>query len=295
VYLGRALDLAPRPEGRYYAEVAMGAGGLAAHAGDVTVAVRHYEEALAVYRAHKDFVGIARVLDDLGLIGHKQGDFEGARRLYEESLAVARRVGDPRRVAAVLRNVALLELDAGQIERAEEYVTERLELGREIGDRRTVASALVSLARIVQLRDGWMAAKPHVEGAAPLFEAEHDLRGVALCLRMHGYGAQCEGDLAAAEGYYRSSLGICRAIVDYWGAGESLRYLSSHAERADRADEAKEYARQAEQLLRTTSDATGVALAQAQRVTLDTTPGDSVAWACAHATESGAPRPATGS
>jgi tetratricopeptide (TPR) repeat protein len=241
-YLDQALTLAPRPEGRWYAKAAHGAGSLALHDGDLRVARRRFEAALTIWRELEDVGAIGRVLDDLGLIAYKEGDFERAGQRFDESLAVLAQLPDPAARLTVLRNAAVNAQTMGDEERAEAHQRERLSIGRKLEDPDVVAWSLVGLVGSIRTREGVDAARAAQAEARSLFERLDDARGLATCLRAYGYDRQLAGNLDAARAYYDSSLCLCVARRDVWGIGESKRYLASVAEAAgDHAQAAEGY------------------------------------------------------
>ena len=158
-YVEQALTLSPRPDGRWYAKAAHGAGALALHDGDLRAARRRFEAALPIWRTLEDVEAIGRVLDDLGLIAYKEGDFERARGRYEESLAVLRQLKDPGLRVTVLRNAAKNAQAMGQPAQAEAFLRERLDIGRQLGDSDVIGWTLLGLVGFIRARDGSGAAQ----------------------------------------------------------------------------------------------------------------------------------------
>ena len=69
------------------------------------------------FRTSGDKNGIARCLNDLGLIASRQGDQDRAIALQEESLPIARGVGDDWHVCIVLGNLGGAYYDRGDYAR----------------------------------------------------------------------------------------------------------------------------------------------------------------------------------
>jgi tetratricopeptide (TPR) repeat protein len=266
LYLAQALMLVPRPEGRWYAKAAHGAGTLAMQQGDLDFARRRFDEALTIWRKLEDVEAIARVIDNLGIIAYKRGDRAAARACYAESAAILRQLDRPEILVKVLRNAALVEIADGELDAAGLLFRERVAIGRSLADRDIIAWGLVGLAGVVQPTDGWTATRPLIAEAETHFVALADFAGIATCLRFRGYDAQEFGAYDAAHAYYQSSLAICRALKDFGGVGESLRYLASVAELQGDAVQAHEYNRQALLLLESVADAEGAAKVRASMV-----------------------------
>ncbi len=254
LYLDQALALAIRPEGKWYAKAAHGAGGLALHAGDLEFARRRFEAALPIWRELEDGVAIGRVLDNLGLIAYKEGKYDEARETYHKSLGVLRQAEDPQVLVIVLRNAAVNERASGDLEAAEALFRERVDIGRQAGDRTVVAWTLIELSGLAQERGSEEAVGALLTEARRLFEDLGDHSGLALCLRTIGYEEYRAGRYDGARAYFDSSLAICRVLKDFGGAGESKRYLASVAEAEGDTARAIELYREALLLLEDAAD-----------------------------------------
>lgn len=230
LYLDQALALVIRPEGKWYAKAAHGAGGLALHAGDLEIARRRFEAALPIWREMEDGVAIGQVLDNLAGIAYKEGKYDEAREIYDKSLRVLRHANDPQLLVTVLRNAAANERAAGRPAASAELYRERLAIGKELGDDTVVAWSLMGLLPSVRERDGNEAAEALVREAKAHFEGLGEYKGVAICLRALGFGEYLEKRYDAARTYFDCSLTICKMQKDVGGIGESIRYLASVAE-----------------------------------------------------------------
>ena len=78
--------------------------------GDVDAARALYGESLAICREQGDRVGMALMLNNLGVIA---SDLASARALQDESLAIRRELGDRMGIADSLSNLTSLALDQG--------------------------------------------------------------------------------------------------------------------------------------------------------------------------------------
>jgi tetratricopeptide (TPR) repeat protein len=251
LYLDQALVLTQRPEGRWFAKAANGAGALSMQAGDLVIARRRFEQALAAWRELEDADGLGRVLDNLGIAAYKAGDFDAARRSYQEAIAVLRQTDNTPALAATLKNAAMVANAEGRSEDATVLLRERLQIGRLLGDKGIVASTLIGLATGTE---DWAEAAALVAEARPIYESQGDMKGIALCLRFSGDREREGGRLDMARAYFEGSLTIARAIKDFRGTGDSLKYLAAVAEAAGDLTRAREIYGQAMLLLHDTAD-----------------------------------------
>jgi tetratricopeptide (TPR) repeat protein len=174
------------------------------------------DESLSLYRRFGDRMGLARVLDNLGLVCSQQGDHDRARAYYQESLALAREGGDQRGASMCLNNLAEMARERGDVGTARPLYEEALSAARIGEDPGNVALCLQNLA-ILLLQNGH-----HNEAREPNLEALRIVRDIGL--RALGVGvievaagiAVESGDLAsgvrlggASESLFRS-IGIVR-------------------------------------------------------------------------------------
>ncbi|HET8627499.1 MAG TPA: tetratricopeptide repeat protein [Thermomicrobiales bacterium] len=192
--LARGGDAAPALR----AVALSGAGNLAWAQADLAWAAALHEASLALHRAAGDRWGVAKSLNNLGLVAVHAGRFEEAVQLYEESLALHRQAGTPRSLAGALVNLGEAVYKRGDNARAASLFEEGLALYRDLGDGRGVADTLHYL-------------------------------GIAACDR---------GDHGRAEELLTESVALFRAVGDQQGAASCLEYLAAVALALDRPREA---------------------------------------------------------
>ncbi|HEX5502184.1 MAG TPA: tetratricopeptide repeat protein [Thermomicrobiales bacterium] len=159
-----------------------GAGNLAWAQADLARATALHEASLALHRAAGDALGVAKSLNNLGLVAVHAGRYDEAAGLYEESLALHRRVGTPRSLAGALVNLGEAVYKRGDNARATALFEESLALYRELGDARGVADTLHYLGIAACDRGAHGRAGELLTESVALFRAVGDQQGVASCL-----------------------------------------------------------------------------------------------------------------
>jgi tetratricopeptide (TPR) repeat protein len=109
---------------------------------DYQVACAYLTEGLTIYRELGDQVGIARALNNLGLVAFHQADYATARVCYEESLTIKRTVGDKLGIPPTLENLGGLALRQGNYVLAHTCMTEAVALSWELGIKEVVVMGL---------------------------------------------------------------------------------------------------------------------------------------------------------
>jgi tetratricopeptide (TPR) repeat protein len=105
-----------------------GSGAIATRLGDLDLAQRRKEAALALAREMDDELGIARELSDLGTVAAMREEYDVATEMFEESAALFRKLDIPSRLGTVLSNLGHIASQQGDYELAIEVTEEALAL-----------------------------------------------------------------------------------------------------------------------------------------------------------------------
>jgi predicted ATPase/class 3 adenylate cyclase len=100
------------------------------------------DEALALFRAHRDLRGAATCLNVLTAVAGYAGDYEGARRLSEEGMHLALAASDTRTAGFALFNLADVALFLRRYEDARTTSLEALQMFRKTGNHEGIALSL---------------------------------------------------------------------------------------------------------------------------------------------------------
>ena len=143
------------------ARALLGAGVIAANAGDRVVGRLRLEEALALYGQLGDAWGTAAVTLNFGAISADDGDFDHAQRLFEEAAGAFSALGDEHSALWATRLVAWMCFERGDRVRARELHEEVVRQARATANDSMTATSLGALAEY-DLYEG------HVERAVPM-------------------------------------------------------------------------------------------------------------------------------
>jgi non-specific serine/threonine protein kinase len=205
-----ALDLAQKSGDRHSIADALFARGTALEESRVAEARVFFDDALALFRALEDPLGVAQTLNSKGEVTRLEGDYGAAEQLYQQALAVFRQLGSPWGANIVLQNLAYIAQHHGDYDRAKSLFAEGLRTSLELRDGPATANCLAGLAGIVGILG-------QRQQAARLFGAAEALRDIL--------GAQIQpGDRPD----YESSLATARAQLDpitfeaAWAEGRAM-------------------------------------------------------------------------
>ena len=119
--------------------------------GDYQRARQKYEESLSIYRDSGNKVSLGAEYDNIGDIYLFLGDVRRARKSYEDALSTYREIGDQNGMA--LAEIGLGDVFSllGKLDDAQSMYREALETCKQLGSRNRQALALAGLARVRQL------------------------------------------------------------------------------------------------------------------------------------------------
>jgi predicted ATPase/class 3 adenylate cyclase len=198
------------------AKALYGASMLARAQDDYAQATALLEESLALYRAAKDYQGIALALGNLGIIAFARGDYARATRLLEESLDHSRKAGDKVSIASALSELGNVAMYQGDLTRAERLLEEGLALSRAAQDDQGIALALRRLGAVLFQKGEHTKAKALLQESLELYRSLGAVPGLASVLNSLGMVALSEGDLQRAGTLLRESLVQYRDVGDKW-------------------------------------------------------------------------------
>ena len=165
------------------------------------------------FRELNNLPGIARSLNDLGLVADRQGDQDLAIAYQEEALPIARAMGDDWQVCIILGNVGGAYYDRGEFARGEALTLEALDLARRIDDTFGIAVNLYNLGNcVVQLGDVSSAIVRYDEALALTEQlgerhlASRVLDRLAIALHLAGNTRAAARLIGAADGL-RAAIG----------------------------------------------------------------------------------------
>ena len=125
------------------------AGYLAIRQGALAVALRYYEEVLAVDKTLGDKAGLGLILKELGTVVGARGDYSKAHAYFEEGLTIARDLGDRWLISRLLNDMGEVLRSEGRFEEAGRVYEEALDIRRDLGNTWSVSGNLANLGFVV--------------------------------------------------------------------------------------------------------------------------------------------------
>ncbi|HSD86296.1 MAG TPA: tetratricopeptide repeat protein, partial [Kofleriaceae bacterium] len=203
-----------------------------------------YEEAKKIFTELGDRSGLARTLNNIGLVQHRRHDDTDANRTYEQALKLAKDIGDTEAQSWVLNNWGYVHADAGELAKALELYQRKIALGEERGETaNSQAVAHLNVSEVLRWQGDLAGARQHCRAAEDLLRGIDARRFAAFTAEYCGEVSRAEDDLAGAKKYFAQAIGWASDVMTPAESAE-MRIAMARAELDDgRAQEAEALAR----------------------------------------------------
>lgn len=178
--------------------------------GEYSVGLAHLDRAIAVAERGPARAALPTLLGSAGAIRGSLGDVERAVELSARALAALEETGPPAKLAGARVNLATALIRVGRVDEA----AEQLERGRSgaaaAGDRAVEAIAALSLVRVHELRGDTELARRVCEEVVAICRELDDSVELARVLVRQAGFAFADGDPATAQGLLDEALPLAR-------------------------------------------------------------------------------------
>jgi len=193
--------------------------------GDLSTALKKYNNVRAKYEESGNNLGITVVLQAIGMILEDQGNYEEALEKYDQALKIAEKLGDKSRIAYSLHLIGNIRYLQGNYKDALEKYNQSLKIKEELGDKRGIANSLGQLGNIHREQGNCEEAVEKYNQALKMFEELIDKSGIAITLHQIGMIHQKQGNCEEAVEKYNQSLKIKEELGDKSGIAKTLHQL----------------------------------------------------------------------
>jgi tetratricopeptide (TPR) repeat protein len=200
-------------------------GGALGDLGETSKAIAALQESRQIYSEVGDQQGVARALNNLGIIQRRQGNFGDAKKFLQQSLEISRQTGNKLGVLQALNNLGNVLSDQGDMTKTQEAYEQSLKLTREIGDKGLEAISLDNIAGLLTTQGKLTSARQMYEESLRLAREIGDQAGVGRTLGNIADLQNRLGDLASARKTAEEALAIDRGIGDKSLSGYALSEL----------------------------------------------------------------------
>jgi tetratricopeptide (TPR) repeat protein len=141
-----------------------------AMAGETEIATSLLQQALLQFQHDRDYMQIARCLNNLAGIHFQNQDYSRAREYLLQCVDLEAEQGARSDMASAWFNLSLIELGEKNIKLARKYLHRTLQLAHETGDRNREGAALLHLGIVALLEDEAAEAQNFIDLAASAFQ-----------------------------------------------------------------------------------------------------------------------------
>ena len=170
------------------------------------IAREHCREAHGILRQTDAHAELAFLDFSLGVIAHRLGEVDAARLGYENALVTYRRIDDSDGIARTLENLGVLLKNGPRWMEAKDHLTRALAVSEAAGNYARVASHCLNLGILYTKAGEWTLAADHLTRALSIFKETDASWGATKSRLALGNLALRRRQLALAESHYRHAL-----------------------------------------------------------------------------------------
>ena len=186
---------------------------------------------------------LASALNAAAVVHDLRGDHALALKLFQESLAIREALGDKLLIAGSLLNVGGAHRWLGDYDKALDYYRQSAELGGALGDELLVSRAFNNSGIIYDLRGDYISAIQAYQKSLELKRKRGDKIGIAQTLNNLAIIYKVQGNYDLALKLHQESLSLRQATGDKSGVSESLLNIGNIHSRQGNDDAALDYYR----------------------------------------------------
>lgn len=215
------------------------------------VALKKYEEALALYRVIEDPLEQFTVLIGMGNTNRLLNDLPKALECFAQALRIAQALGDKFRQGRALELTGDVYAGSGEFENTLRSNEEALQLYQATGDKRNEAKMLSSIGSIYSNLGEPERAREYYGRVVRLYQILEDKNGEADVLESIGYSYHLQDDPQKALEYYTQALSIWRALKNKKKEAVNKSFIAAQFARIHERQKALANAGQALNLIQT--------------------------------------------
>lgn len=202
------------------------AGTLAFYQGDMREATLNLREAIHLERRRGSSKGLARAVNNLGVVLQTHEDLAGAQHHFEEAAILFEKLDDQEHLKTTLVNLGMLARLQTDFDQASVYLVDGLERATRLGDWTDVASCNLYIGYVNADTGRLDEAEDRLQDSLGMVREMGNRWGESECELALGYVAWLADDLPSAIEHHRRCIQIAEEIEDRWVETTSRLHLS---------------------------------------------------------------------
>ena len=232
--------------------------------GEYDAALRQYQKALEILKGLDDGAGVARTLNQIGIIHQLRNEYDVARQHYQQSLEIEIELDDRAGMTISLHQIGTIHQARAEYEQALQYYQQSLEAAKELNDRESLASALKRIGMVYQARGEFEAALHHYQQSLDIEIKLDDRSGIASSLHQIAMIHYLRGEYEVALQQFQDALKIKEELGDRAGISASLHQIAMIYQASGNHEEALDYYQRALKIAEELKDHMGIASTRGQ-------------------------------
>jgi len=182
--------------------------------GDYLEALNYYHQSLAIKEATGDQKGMMSSYINIGSIYSLQGNYPEALNYYFKCEQKSEELGNKPTLAMALNNIGEIYKEQGDHTKALQYLEKGLKIRKELGDKRSLIRSYVHIGAIYSNLGNYNEARKYYQDSLDLSEELGDENGIADARQNIGIVHYRLGNYKQAEKSYSQCLEIYKKIED---------------------------------------------------------------------------------
>lgn len=204
-------------------------------------ALEYYERSLKIAEEMDDRDVISSTLNNIGIICASQGNYARAGETYERSARIAQELGDKDGMTRTLNNLGNVHRLQGHHIQAMECFNKSLKSAQELGDDSLIVSITINIGNIYYSQANYMEALAFYEQSLKISEGKDDKGAIAATLIGIGNIRYWQNNFSRAMEKYRKSLRLAEEIGDKKMVAHSLNSIATVYQSQSNYDAARKY------------------------------------------------------
>ena len=201
----------------------------------------------------------APILYGLSQVARARQEIEQCQQLLEEALAIYEANGERLGIARVYNDLAEIHLQRDDLDSAFNMLEQAAIIFEQKDQDEGALRAYNHLGWIFKVRQDWDAAYDHYQKALDIYERIHDQTGIADSLQGMGEIREKVNELDDAIGLYYKELRLREKIGDWTGAAGAYQRIGAIYQRRQEWDNAMEFFQEALDIYERSDDLYGLA------------------------------------
>ncbi len=150
--------------------------------GDIILAIEQWQRGLNYYEDAKDTIGIATIVNNLGVSYMGLGELDKSLEFFNKSYKLAQKDGSKADLAQIVNNIGFIYMKKNLLDTALRYYKKSQALSEEIGSLYSLAESINHIGFVYKLKSQYKEALAYYQKSLSLREKINDQKGISNSL-----------------------------------------------------------------------------------------------------------------